>query len=390
MTFTLVLIAFSSLITLSAAQTYPPCALNCIATSDLSGCASSADFQCLCGKQGFLQTSQTCIRNSCTGSDLTEALDTSQELCAAIGVTLSFPSLGSPATTTTSSLPSKSSTVGSSSPSNTNASSTSQPQKNSTIGLIIGGAVGGVVVLGLLALALILCLRKKRRRTVLDLTEAPRQERLEPNILSSEITLLRPGLPYGYPSMAEMTPASSSQPGLPHVSMPVPEVMSCNDSYSSIPYTYAPVSAAATHMNSASSTRSHLLSDSAPSATTVSKSSESPLFVSNPPDIVVTSESQSSSKLVELTPPPQPTSSNGLTEDQARFVNELRSMKVPTAEIATIIENMRREGGGIGSHENQDQSIMEYEGPPPSYDFKGPSEVVETTASMSTGSSQRI
>jgi len=71
-------------------------------------------------------------------------------------------------------------------------------------------------------------------------------------------------------------------------------------------------------------------------------------------------------------PPTQFARSSELTEEQAIFLNDLRNANVPPAEIAHLMEVMRRqreEALGLGSrHVNP---ILEA-GAPPRYDFKGP------------------
>jgi hypothetical protein len=61
--------------------------------------------------------------------------------------------------------------------------------------------------------------------------------------------------------------------------------------------------------------------------------------------------------------------SSELTEEQASFVNNLRSLNVPAAEIASLLEVMRRErvesSGGRGTSRTSPAVNMD---PPPSYD----------------------
>jgi len=87
------------------------------------------------------------------------------------------------------------------------------------------------------------------------------------------------------------------------------------------------------------------------------------------------SSSSSPSAQHPVASPPNIPGSGELTEEQASFVNNLRSLKVPAAEIASLLDIMRREraessagGGGGGSTSNPVVDL----GAPPSYDFKGP------------------
>jgi hypothetical protein len=88
------------------------------------------------------------------------------------------------------------------------------------------------------------------------------------------------------------------------------------------------------------------------------------------------STGSSSAPIVAAPQPPNIPGSGELTEEQASFVNNLRSLNVPAAEIASLLEVMRREraegsggrGGGGASRANPALDM----GAPPSYDFKGP------------------
>jgi hypothetical protein len=82
--------------------------------------------------------------------------------------------------------------------------------------------------------------------------------------------------------------------------------------------------------------------------------------------------SSSTPSFITATLPPPVAGSSELTEEQANFVNNLRGHNVPTAEIARLMEIMRRErqealGGGAGSA--NDMSELDA---PPRYDFRAP------------------
>jgi len=90
------------------------------------------------------------------------------------------------------------------------------------------------------------------------------------------------------------------------------------------------------------------------------------------------SRGSSSAPIVAAPQPPNIPGSGELTEEQASFVNNLRSLNVPAAEIASLLEVMRREraegsggGGGSGGGASRANPALDM-GAPPSYDFKGP------------------
>lgn len=59
------------------------CAVTCTSQADLGGCISS-DFHCLCTNQKFVSSTTDCIYKTCTGTDLTDSLALSQQLCAKV------------------------------------------------------------------------------------------------------------------------------------------------------------------------------------------------------------------------------------------------------------------------------------------------------------------
>ncbi|KAH9448514.1 hypothetical protein MJO28_014963 [Puccinia striiformis f. sp. tritici] len=68
----------------------PPCALTCLTTavsSDGNPCGVS-DFSCLCKNKNFLDASDKCFKNSCTGDDLKAARSGGAEFCKALGVNI--------------------------------------------------------------------------------------------------------------------------------------------------------------------------------------------------------------------------------------------------------------------------------------------------------------
>ncbi|KIJ98605.1 hypothetical protein K443DRAFT_9038 [Laccaria amethystina LaAM-08-1] len=174
--------ASASASTLLGRQSIPACAGTCIANADLGGC-SATDNTCLCKSSTFVTSTATCIESSCKGDDLDAAIAAAEQLCAAVGVTLSDLPTGSattagasssasgsaPATTATSPATTSgtkaattsgtkaastysagASTAGSSSSSSAPASTSSK-----SAGSIVGvNAFAGMAAFGLAALAL--------------------------------------------------------------------------------------------------------------------------------------------------------------------------------------------------------------------------------------------
>ncbi|KAG0699426.1 hypothetical protein DFH29DRAFT_936956 [Suillus ampliporus] len=118
--------AFAAMI---ARQSIPNCAVPCMINADFGNCASTDD-SCLCHSQAFINSTTTCIQSSCTGSDLTNAEAASQQLCAAVGVTLTSASATATATssskdTSTATSSAKATSTATTSPSSNAASSNS-------------------------------------------------------------------------------------------------------------------------------------------------------------------------------------------------------------------------------------------------------------------------
>ncbi|TFK68139.1 hypothetical protein BDN72DRAFT_769779 [Pluteus cervinus] len=66
---------------------FPDCATACMANADPGSCQVT-DNHCLCEDAAFVNSVTSCITSSCTGADLQTSLDGAQQLCAAVGVTL--------------------------------------------------------------------------------------------------------------------------------------------------------------------------------------------------------------------------------------------------------------------------------------------------------------
>ncbi|KAF8153308.1 hypothetical protein B0H34DRAFT_723056 [Crassisporium funariophilum] len=127
---------------LAVRQNVPTCATACLTSADLGGCQQS-DTKCLCSNKAFVSSTTTCITTACTNAaDLQAALGFAQQLCAAVGVTLTGPT---PSPTAT---PSQTSPAGS--------TQTSPPASTSTGAASSHGvnALVGMAAVGLVALAL--------------------------------------------------------------------------------------------------------------------------------------------------------------------------------------------------------------------------------------------
>ncbi|KAG7440479.1 uncharacterized protein BT62DRAFT_938012 [Guyanagaster necrorhizus] len=61
----------------------PACATSCITNVSYDNCSSS-DNACLCKSETYVNTTLTCIESSCSGSDLTTAIETAEALCAEV------------------------------------------------------------------------------------------------------------------------------------------------------------------------------------------------------------------------------------------------------------------------------------------------------------------
>ncbi|KAJ3800966.1 hypothetical protein GGU11DRAFT_741994 [Lentinula aff. detonsa] len=88
-----ILSAFTSTCaSLISRQTFPSCSQSCLANADLGSCSADDD-TCLCNTPAFISSTASCIADSCTGNDLTEANAAAQDLCLAVGITLTASSI---------------------------------------------------------------------------------------------------------------------------------------------------------------------------------------------------------------------------------------------------------------------------------------------------------
>ncbi|KAK9353750.1 hypothetical protein V1523DRAFT_449046 [Lipomyces doorenjongii] len=83
-------VILAAIAALVSAQTPPSCASSCITNSMSSSGCQSANIQCLCTSQSYIDAVTSCVESSCASSDFGAALSYAQSLCAGAGVTLSI------------------------------------------------------------------------------------------------------------------------------------------------------------------------------------------------------------------------------------------------------------------------------------------------------------
>ena len=234
---------------------------------------------------------------------------------------------GGPTTTTA--------TTPSAVPSPSGSGSGSAVSSRSALGPIVGGTVGGIVVIAAMILALIFCRRKRK------------QGPLQPMYFESR--------PSHAPTAAALY--TSHFPSSPQMVEPFPYAPSSGSSaLLSPPSSAFVVSSASTEALSEDASQRYA-APARPSKRTQSAGTSSPA-----PRVLPTSPPPP--------PPPPPPALDGLTEEQAIFINNLRSANVPAAEIGGLMEIMRRErAGSLGEAGGGAQAAVDA---PPRYDFKSP------------------
>jgi hypothetical protein len=251
---------------------------------------------------------------------------------------------------------------------------TSDFKLSSVIGPAVGGAVGGVVVIAAIILALLFCRRRKPSQHVAEFDPDPSNKNV-------------PARPTSFDPQAVLY--SSPLPSTAQSVQPIAYATSSRTSFPATDITDRRSPQASSFGAPTSSTASALIPRGSASRPSTAPSSEPQRFMVSNPEMGTVSDvplaySKAQSKRVEAqstgsssapaSPPPNIPGSGELTEEQASFVNNLRSLNVPAAEIASLLEVMRREragssGGGRGgaSHANP---VLNMDAPP-SYDFKG-------------------
>ncbi|KAJ3722743.1 hypothetical protein DFJ43DRAFT_1093097 [Lentinula guzmanii] len=142
-----ILSAFTSTCaSLISRQTFPSCSQACLANADLGSCSADDD-TCLCNTPAFISSTASCIADSCSGNDLTEANAAAQDLCLAVGITLTASSI--PISTSTA--PASSGSATTSATASTTAGSAAQTSSSSNGALSNGmNSFASLAVFGLI------------------------------------------------------------------------------------------------------------------------------------------------------------------------------------------------------------------------------------------------
>ncbi|KAK9362477.1 hypothetical protein V1504DRAFT_490422 [Lipomyces starkeyi] len=83
-------VILAAIAALVSAQTPPSCASSCITGSMSSSDCQSANIECLCTSQSYIDAVTSCVQSTCASSDFGAALSYAQSLCSGAGVTLSI------------------------------------------------------------------------------------------------------------------------------------------------------------------------------------------------------------------------------------------------------------------------------------------------------------
>jgi hypothetical protein len=226
------------------------------------------------------------------------------------------------------------------------------------------------VLIVLLIFALLLCRRRSRERSVTEMDRGAMQTSFDPNLLHGEHTqnLSQPGLPYGHSPTSPLFANEQRQSTLSNSqASAAPMMASANSDV---------LSASASWISGDGRPTSGI-----PSSFTSGSRRAEPLGLIGSShtgaDIVSHHDSQSSALLTPSSPRTITTSTTELTDEQAQFVRDLRNMNVPVAEIASLMETMRREreaaaeAGSTRSDRTRVHPTTTTVEAPPSYDFKG-------------------
>jgi len=81
-------------------QFFPDCAIPCLQNADLGSCGAQ-DNVCLCNNQAFINSTTTCIENSCSADDVASAEAEADAICESVGVTLVASASAAPAASST-------------------------------------------------------------------------------------------------------------------------------------------------------------------------------------------------------------------------------------------------------------------------------------------------
>ncbi|GAA5877486.1 hypothetical protein JCM16303_003351 [Sporobolomyces ruberrimus] len=98
--FTLLAAVAAFLPAIFAQTTVPACVVDCIGQGSALTSCQSADSQCLCSSQTFIDGVNACLVQSCNADELTIGVGFGEQYCASVGVQVTIPSVLNEATST--------------------------------------------------------------------------------------------------------------------------------------------------------------------------------------------------------------------------------------------------------------------------------------------------
>lgn len=268
--------------------------------------------------------------------------------------------------------------------------------RKSIVGPVVGGVVGGLALIAIIALVVIWMMKRSPDRNS-EIDPEPKSFTNVHDHSSGNDSVALPARPYAYSAVSstdlpiDVTPMPGFAPyghrSDQSQSSAAPFSDTSTSSYQQhppvTPFNAYPTSASSSAPRSSSQPPSTPPSSLPPGAaeprqfTVSNPSADSP---SLPPALPLTPGSRGSKK---SQPQPQPPTNaaavaathSDMTEEQAKFVADLYNNNVPAAEIARLMEVMRRDRAnaaalGEGSSGGGPAGATSEE-PPPSYDFTG-------------------
>jgi len=217
----------------------------------------------------------------------------------------------------------------------------------------IGGAIGGIVTIAAIIFALLFCRRRK-------------QELRPMTFETRSATFTPPSVHYS----SHFPPSSQMAQPFANVTTSRSSVPTADTNGRRTSSLQPPLARPST---SALIPPSTAFVVSSPEAEMLSNATSQTFTAGSSKSVRAQSAGSSSAPIVTTSLPPTPSGSSELTEEQAIFVNNLRSLNVPAAEIGRLMEVMRQEREGtLGTGPIQANTTFDADAPPPSYDFKSP------------------
>jgi len=216
----------------------PSCAEHCFnGAVDLTGCATD-DNVCACGPASEKTNVQTflagCLAQSCTSTEIADYQTWAYSVCLDVALSSISASIASmtefyPATATAgagfaTTRASNPTTTVTSRPAAAENTSEPEPRKIS-IGLIIGAVVGGILLLGLITMAIIFCLWRRSKSKARKRALNPQQHQIQP-LMAPQTQSLPQFAPYEVHTPNEPKPQMQilTQPvSVPHTPVQVPQ-----------------------------------------------------------------------------------------------------------------------------------------------------------------------